>query len=98
MGVVEVSVDLDQALGRGIESITLTSPTGTDLDLYTEFGARMAARGCRRVRALAAPEREGSRRFHEALGFRGRLAPGYLGPGQDRIVYERSLPIDRAVT
>ena len=62
--------------------------------LYRKFCARAAARGCRRVRALAQPERAASRRFHERLGFTGRDAPGHLGPGQDRIVFERSLPIE----
>lgn len=62
--------------------------------LYREFCARAAARGCRRVRALAAPERAASRRFHERLGFAGRLEPGYLGPGADRIVFERALPLE----
>ena len=63
--------------------------------LYGDFCARAHARGCRRVRALAAPEREASRRFHERLGFTGRMEPGYLGEGADRIVYERVLPLLR---
>jgi GNAT superfamily N-acetyltransferase len=62
--------------------------------LYEAFAARAAARGCRRVRALAAPALEASRRFHESLGFAGRFESGYVGPGEDRIVYERSLPLD----
>jgi GNAT superfamily N-acetyltransferase len=62
--------------------------------LYRQFCARATARGCRRVRALAAPERAASRRFHERLGFAGRLEPGYLGPGADRIVFERGLPLE----
>jgi GNAT superfamily N-acetyltransferase len=62
--------------------------------LYREFCARAAARGCGRVRALAAPDRRASRRFHERLGFEGRHEPGYLGPGADRIVFERALPLD----
>ena len=62
--------------------------------LYREFAARAAARGCRRIRALAAPDRAASRRFHERLGFTGRWEPGYLGPGGDRFVYERPLPLD----
>ena len=61
--------------------------------LYAEFCARAAARGCRRVRALAAPDRQASRRFHERLGFTGRPEPGFLGPGADRLVYERALPL-----
>ncbi len=63
--------------------------------LYREFCARAAGRGCRRVRALAAPDRLASRRFHERLGFTGAPAPDHLGPGADRIVYERALPLDR---
>jgi L-amino acid N-acyltransferase YncA len=69
--------------------------TGAGARLYREFSARAAARGCRRVRALAAPERLASRRFHERLGFAGTPAPDHLGPGVDRIVYERALPLDR---
>ena len=66
---------------------------GVGSRLYREFGRRMHARGCRRVRALAAPSRDGSVRFHEALGFGATGAPGYLGAGQDRLVFERALPI-----
>jgi ribosomal protein S18 acetylase RimI-like enzyme len=67
---------------------------GVGARLYREFGARAHARGCRRVRALAAPDRAASRRFHERLGFAGRLEVGYLGEGADRIVFERELPLD----
>lgn len=67
--------------------------TGLGELLYREFCARATAGGCTRVRALAAPDRTASRRFHERLGFAGTWAPGYLGEGGDRIVYERSLPL-----
>lgn len=67
--------------------------TGAGERLYREFCDRAAARGCRRVRALAAPDRASSRRFHERLGFAGPLEPDHLGPGADRIVFERSLPL-----
>ena len=69
--------------------------TGAGERLYREFCARAEGRGCTRVRALAAPDRAATRRFHERLGFVGTPAPAYLGPGQDRIVYERPLPLDR---
>lgn len=68
--------------------------TGAAERLYREFCARAGDRGCRRVRALAAPARGASRRFHERLGFAGREAPGHLGEGGDRIIYERALPLD----
>ena len=66
--------------------------------LYAEFCGRAAARGRRRVRALAAPPWTAAVRFHEALGFAGRLVPGHLGPGQDRIVFERALPLEPSAT
>ncbi|MGE0026212.1 MAG: GNAT family N-acetyltransferase [Thermoleophilia bacterium] len=75
---------VDPALrGRGLGEV-----------LYREFAGRAGARGCRRIRALAAPGREASRRFHERLGFAGRWAPDHLGPGGDRWIYERALPLD----
>lgn len=61
--------------------------------LYERFAEHALARGCRRVRALAAPGLQGSRSFHERLGFVGTLEPSYVGPGEDRIVYERALPL-----
>lgn len=66
---------------------------GVGARLYREFGTRAHGRGCLRVRALASPDRAASRRFHERLGFSGRLEPDYLGAGADRIVYERDLPL-----
>ncbi len=61
--------------------------------LYREFGRRAMGRGCMRMRALAAPGRPGSIAFHRALGFEGPLVAGHLGPGEDRIVFERALPL-----
>lgn len=61
--------------------------------LYREFGERMAERGRTRVRALAPMWNTASQRFHESLGFVGTESPEHVGPGQDRIVYERSIPI-----
>jgi ribosomal protein S18 acetylase RimI-like enzyme len=67
---------------------------GVGESLYREFCARAARRGCLRVRALAAPERLASRRFHERLGFRGTRRRDHLGEGLDRFVFERPLPLD----
>lgn len=67
---------------------------GVARSLYAEFGRRMADGGCRRVRSLAAPHRAASIRFHEALGFTGTFVAGYVGPDQDRIVFERALPLE----
>jgi ribosomal protein S18 acetylase RimI-like enzyme len=67
--------------------------TGVARALYHEFGQRMSAAGCRRVRTLAAPTNGRSLRFHESLGFVGAFASEYIGPGQDRVVFERPLPL-----
>ena len=67
--------------GRGIASA-----------LYRAFGRHMADAGCTRVRTLAAPTNGRSLRFHESLGFVGTFASEYVGPGQDRVVFERALP------
>jgi GNAT superfamily N-acetyltransferase len=66
---------------------------GVGAALYREFGRRAMGSGCTRIRALAAPQREGSIAFHRALGFDGPLVEGFLGPGEDRIVFERALPV-----
>ncbi len=66
--------------------------TGAASALYREFGSRMTHRGCTRVRSLAGPARTGSIAFHESLGFAGTFAAEYLGPDQDRIIFERRLP------
>ncbi|HMM48345.1 MAG TPA: GNAT family N-acetyltransferase [Miltoncostaeaceae bacterium] len=62
--------------------------------LYRDFCARAHARGCRRVRALAQPQRTASRRFHERMGFAATWQEAYLGEGGDRFVYERALPLN----
>lgn len=61
--------------------------------LYEVFAARAHALGRTRIRALAAPALSGSRAFHERLGFTGTFAAAYVGPGEDRIVFERVLPL-----
>ncbi len=66
---------------------------GVGATLYRWFGEQAMAKGCTRIRALAAPQREGSIAFHRALAFDGPLVADYLGAGEDRIVFERSLPI-----
>ncbi|MEQ9335706.1 MAG: hypothetical protein RJQ03_00780, partial [Miltoncostaeaceae bacterium] len=62
--------------------------------LTRAWGGRGAARGGGRTRALGGPGREPPARFHERLGFVPAWRPGYLGPGADRHVYERALPLD----
>ena len=62
--------------------------------LYREFGARAAARGATRIRALAPLWNTASIAFHERLGFEGDVHRDYVGPGEDRRVFERPLPFE----
>jgi ribosomal protein S18 acetylase RimI-like enzyme len=64
---------------------------GVGSRLYLTFFDQMSELGCTRVRALASPTRTASLRFHESLGFSGRRQNDYLGPGQDRVIFERSI-------
>ena len=66
---------------------------GIGARLYVEFGDRAAGRGCTRVRALAPLWNAQSIAFHERLGFVGSPQRDFVGPGQDRVVFERALPI-----
>jgi ribosomal protein S18 acetylase RimI-like enzyme len=67
---------------------------GIGAALYREFGDRAHERGCARVRALAPLWNTQSIAFHERLGFRGTERRDFVGPGQDRVVFERPLPIE----
>jgi predicted GNAT superfamily acetyltransferase len=70
--------------------------------LYERFFALAGERGCRSVGCITAPINEGSIAFHRSLGF--DLVPGdadvggtsvhtsYDGPGEDRVVFRRTLP------
>jgi ribosomal protein S18 acetylase RimI-like enzyme len=68
---------------------------GLGTRLYEEFGVRAAARGATRIRALAPLWNTPSIAFHERLGFAGEVYPDYVGPGEDRRVFERALPFSR---
>lgn len=65
---------------------------GLGTRLYHEFGERAARRGATRIRALAPLWNAASIAFHERLGFAGGVERDYVGPGEDRRVFERTLP------
>lgn len=67
---------------------------GLGARLYSEFGERAEAAGCRRIRALAPLWNEPSIAFHRRLGFAGDVHRDYVGPGEDRWVFERALPME----
>ena len=60
--------------------------------LYERFFEDARAAGRTRVTCVTSPVNEGSVTFHEALGFTSeRVAHDYDGPGEDRVLFVKSL-------
>jgi ribosomal protein S18 acetylase RimI-like enzyme len=60
--------------------------------LYERFFAEAREHGRTRVRCVTSPANETSVGFHEALGFEvERVAHDYDGPGEDRVLFVKSL-------
>ena len=60
--------------------------------LYERFFADARAQGRTRVRCVTSPANEESVGFHKALGFEvERVAHDYDGPGEDRVLFVKSL-------
>lgn len=66
---------------------------GIGATLYRAFGDRAQRAGCTRIRALAPLWNEASIAFHRRLGFAETYESDYVGPGEDRLVFERGLPL-----
>ena len=65
---------------------------GLGRQLYERFFEDARAAGRTRVTCVTSPGNEGSVAFHEALGFTSeRLAHDYDGPGEDRVLFVKSL-------
>lgn len=68
--------------------------TGLGRDLYERTFADLRGLGCTRVRAITSPVNTGSIAFHTRMGFE-RVGPpvhvDYDGPGEDRVVFSRTL-------
>ncbi len=64
---------------------------GVGLKLYARFTQRAQEQGAAELKAIAAVGNEGSRRFHEALGFRVAEVADYAGPGRARLVFRKRL-------
>ena len=60
--------------------------------LYERFFEDARAAGRTRVTCVTSPVNEGSVAFHEALGFTSeRVAHDYDGPGEDRVLFVKTL-------
>jgi ribosomal protein S18 acetylase RimI-like enzyme len=59
--------------------------------LYARFSELVRARGASGLKAITRPTNEGSRSFHEALGFSVTLVEGYSPTPGARLVFRREL-------
>jgi len=65
---------------------------GLGRQLYERFFEDARAAGRTRVTCVTSPVNEGSVGFHEALGFTSeRVAHDYDGPGEDRVLFVKTL-------
>jgi len=65
---------------------------GLGRQLYERFFEDARAAGRSRVTCVTSPVNEGSVAFHEALGFTSEsVAHDYDGPGEDRVLFVRTL-------
>ena len=66
--------------------------SGLGRALYERFFELARVNGRTRVSCVTSPLNSASIAFHEAIGFEpSRPLPGYDGPGEDRVVFTRSL-------
>lgn len=64
---------------------------GLAADMYARFEVLAQARGARGLKAITDPENQGSRAFHEALGFSTEVVEDYSPSGGDRLIFTRTL-------
>ncbi|MFM7597094.1 MAG: GNAT family N-acetyltransferase [Actinomycetota bacterium] len=68
---------------------------GLAAEAYRRTFTTLAERGCTRVKAVTSVANTDSQAFHRALGFAiSDPVVDYDGPGEDRVVLERSLSTD----
>ncbi len=64
---------------------------GLGQKLYERFEELVGARGANGLKAITRPANEGSRAFHEALGFSVTRVEGYSPGGHARLVFRRAV-------
>ena len=66
--------------------------SGLGRELYERFFEAVRGEGRSVVRCVTSPANEASLAFHEALGFESeRVAHDYDGPGEDRVLFVKTL-------
>ena len=62
--------------------------------LVGRFASLATGVGARAVQAVALPGDAAARALAGAFGAHGAPSPGHAGPGEDRVLFTRSLPLD----
>lgn len=75
LGYVHVAAVRDTERRRGLGRL-----------MYGRFAELARSRGCSGLKTVVAPADEASLAFHRSLGMQAVDAPGYAGPGRDRVV------------
>ena len=65
--------------------------TGLGRELYAAFTEAARRQGAVRLKAITSLGNVGSAAFHRSLGFDVRVERDYNGPGEDRVVFSRTL-------
>jgi ribosomal protein S18 acetylase RimI-like enzyme len=65
--------------------------SGLGRELYARFAADAQRAGAHEVTCLTGPANALSVAFHRGLGFTAALDPDHEGPGEDRVLFHRSL-------
>lgn len=66
---------------------------GIAKELYELFFSKVRDMGCDTARCITSPVNEKSIKFHSQMGFSVSLAADYAGPGEDYILFTKSLSL-----
>ncbi|MCL6090027.1 MAG: GNAT family N-acetyltransferase [Candidatus Thermoplasmatota archaeon] len=64
---------------------------GIARNLYNMFFTKVRSLGCNTVRCVTSPINVGSIAFHARMGFSSSLSLNYDGPGEDRVLFVKTL-------
>ena len=67
---------------------------GVATRLLTRFATLASEVGARALQAVAHPADDAVHGLARRLGAHAGLSPGHAGPGEDRVLFTRSLPLD----
>lgn len=64
---------------------------GLASNLYELFFTKVSDLGCQTVKCITSPVNTGSISYHKSMGFSFSVSKDYEGPGEDRILFSKSI-------